>query len=96
MIDKYTDYLDLYTRIEPPKYCNLANNEEGKELLMEEEKGYLVKLETKANTSIYCVKDYNWCMITITENFGEGSIWLKKEQLNEVIENLKKIQKELE
>ena len=26
MSDKYTDHLDLYPRIELPKYCNLTNN----------------------------------------------------------------------
>jgi hypothetical protein len=62
---------------------------------VEEEKGYEVVVSEKNNLAVYCIKDGEWCMLTVNENFKEGSIWLELPDLEQVIKNLLKVRRQL-
>ena len=54
-----------------------------------------IKQPVKRERSLYAQKDYDLCMITVTEDVEEGNIWLNLAELDKLIEGLQKIRKEI-
>lgn len=62
---------------------------------MEARSEVYIKQHPTVNISVYAVKDGRTCMLNVTAGYEEGTVWLGLNELSELIEGLKNIEKEI-